>query len=151
MGPHSFFDLATIHILTTATLDRLRQLNPEGRSEIPEAPAELGVYGLFPAGVNWFLAMNATAESTTMLTSRRLVLSNSGTAEEVDELVVLVVVDDDEWVVLDELVLDVLFVVVDDVLLEVVDELLVTVWVEYRKAVVAPICVPLPPQATVTV
>lgn len=32
--PGTFFDLAPIHILTTATLDRLRQLYPEGRFEV---------------------------------------------------------------------------------------------------------------------
>jgi uncharacterized protein YcbX len=30
----TFFDLAVLHILTTATLDRLRQLYPEGRFEV---------------------------------------------------------------------------------------------------------------------
>jgi uncharacterized protein YcbX len=33
MPPQTFFDLATIHVLTTATIDRLRQLYPEGRFE----------------------------------------------------------------------------------------------------------------------
>lgn len=33
--PHgAFFDLATVHLLTTATLDRLRQLEPTGRFEV---------------------------------------------------------------------------------------------------------------------
>ena len=31
----TFFDCATVHLLTTATLDRLHQLYPEGRFEIP--------------------------------------------------------------------------------------------------------------------
>ena len=31
----TFFDCATVHLLTTATLDRLRQLYPQGRFEIP--------------------------------------------------------------------------------------------------------------------
>ena len=31
----TFFDCATVHLLTTATLDRLRQLYPRGRFEIP--------------------------------------------------------------------------------------------------------------------
>jgi uncharacterized protein len=30
----TFFDLATIHVLTTATIDRLRALYPEGRFEV---------------------------------------------------------------------------------------------------------------------
>jgi uncharacterized protein YcbX len=30
----TFFDLATIHVLTTATLDRLRELHPDGRFEV---------------------------------------------------------------------------------------------------------------------
>lgn len=33
MPSHTLFDLAVLHILTTATLDRLRQLYPEGRFE----------------------------------------------------------------------------------------------------------------------
>lgn len=33
MPPGTFFDLAVLHILTTATLDRLRELYPEGRFE----------------------------------------------------------------------------------------------------------------------
>jgi uncharacterized protein YcbX len=33
MASRTFFDLATIHLLTTATLDRLRELYPEGRFE----------------------------------------------------------------------------------------------------------------------
>ena len=31
----TFFDCATVHLLTTATLDRLHQLYPQGRFEIP--------------------------------------------------------------------------------------------------------------------
>ncbi len=34
MPPQTFFDLATIHVLTTATIDRLRELYPEGRFEV---------------------------------------------------------------------------------------------------------------------
>lgn len=34
MPPHTFFDLATVHLLTTATLDRLRELYPQGRFEL---------------------------------------------------------------------------------------------------------------------
>ena len=30
----TFFDVATVHLLTTATLDRLRELYPQGRFEI---------------------------------------------------------------------------------------------------------------------
>jgi uncharacterized protein len=33
LPPGTFFDLATIHVLTTETLDRLRELYPEGRFE----------------------------------------------------------------------------------------------------------------------
>jgi hypothetical protein len=33
MPPGTFFDLATIHILTTATIDKLRELYPQGRFE----------------------------------------------------------------------------------------------------------------------
>ena len=33
MAPRTFFDLATLHLLTTATLDQLRELNPTGRFE----------------------------------------------------------------------------------------------------------------------
>jgi hypothetical protein len=111
-----------------------------------------GLYFLLTLVVNLFLAMKATAESVTTLTSNRLVLSNSGTEdEEVDELVVLVVVVE-EWLVVDDVV-EVLLVVEDEdvLLVEKVVELLVTVSVEYRKDVVAPICVPLPPQDAVTV
>jgi uncharacterized protein YcbX len=34
MPPGTFFDLATIHVLTTATINRLRELYPEGRFEV---------------------------------------------------------------------------------------------------------------------
>ncbi|MFQ5950958.1 MAG: MOSC domain-containing protein [Candidatus Geothermarchaeales archaeon] len=34
MPPHTFFDLAVIHISTNATIDRLRELYPEGRFEV---------------------------------------------------------------------------------------------------------------------
>jgi uncharacterized protein YcbX len=34
LPPGTFFDLATVHVLTTATLDRLRELYPEGRFEV---------------------------------------------------------------------------------------------------------------------
>lgn len=34
MPEGTFFDLATVHVLTTATLDRLRELYPEGRFEV---------------------------------------------------------------------------------------------------------------------
>ena len=33
MPPHTFFDYAVLHILTTSTIDRLRELYPEGRFE----------------------------------------------------------------------------------------------------------------------
>jgi uncharacterized protein YcbX len=35
MPEGTFFDGATVHLLTTATLDRLRELYPEGRFEVP--------------------------------------------------------------------------------------------------------------------
>jgi uncharacterized protein YcbX len=34
MPPQTFFDIAVIHILTTSTINRLRQLYPEGRFEV---------------------------------------------------------------------------------------------------------------------
>lgn len=34
MPSGTFFDLAVIHVLTTATMDRLRELNPQGRFEV---------------------------------------------------------------------------------------------------------------------
>lgn len=34
MPPGTFFDLATVHVLTTATIDRLRELYPQGRFEV---------------------------------------------------------------------------------------------------------------------
>lgn len=34
MPPGTFFDLGIVHVITTATLDRLRQLYPEGRFEV---------------------------------------------------------------------------------------------------------------------
>src|SRR5919106_3440035 len=34
MPPQTFFDIAVIHILTTSTINRLRELNPEGRFEV---------------------------------------------------------------------------------------------------------------------
>ncbi len=34
MPPETFFDLAVVHVLTTATIDRLRELYPEGRFEV---------------------------------------------------------------------------------------------------------------------
>ena len=34
MPPETFFDLAVVHLLTTATMDRLRELYPQGRFEV---------------------------------------------------------------------------------------------------------------------
>jgi uncharacterized protein YcbX len=34
MPPETFFDFAVVHVLTTATIDRLRELYPEGRFEV---------------------------------------------------------------------------------------------------------------------
>lgn len=34
MPQHTFFDLAAIHVLTTATINRLRELYPQGRFEV---------------------------------------------------------------------------------------------------------------------
>jgi uncharacterized protein YcbX len=34
MPPRTFFDIAVIHLLTTSTIDRLRELYPEGRFEV---------------------------------------------------------------------------------------------------------------------
>jgi uncharacterized protein YcbX len=34
MPPGTFFDLATVHVLTTATINKLRELYPEGRFEV---------------------------------------------------------------------------------------------------------------------
>jgi uncharacterized protein YcbX len=34
MPAGTFFDLATVHVLTTATIDRLRELSPQGRFEV---------------------------------------------------------------------------------------------------------------------
>ncbi|MCH7606399.1 MAG: MOSC domain-containing protein [Chloroflexi bacterium] len=34
MPPGTFFDLAAVHLLTTATIDRLRELYPQGRFEV---------------------------------------------------------------------------------------------------------------------
>ena len=34
MPPGTFFDLAVVHVLTTATIDRLRELYPQGRFEV---------------------------------------------------------------------------------------------------------------------
>jgi hypothetical protein len=34
MPPQTFFDIAVIHILTTSTIDHLRELYPEGRFEV---------------------------------------------------------------------------------------------------------------------
>ncbi len=34
MPPETFFDVAVVHVLTTATIDRLRDLYPEGRIEV---------------------------------------------------------------------------------------------------------------------
>jgi len=34
MPPQTFFDIAVIHILTTSTINRLRELYPEGRFEV---------------------------------------------------------------------------------------------------------------------
>jgi uncharacterized protein YcbX len=34
LPPGTFFDLAVVHVLTTATIDRLRELYPEGRVEV---------------------------------------------------------------------------------------------------------------------
>jgi len=34
MPPGTFFDLAVVHVLATATIDRLRELYPDGRFEV---------------------------------------------------------------------------------------------------------------------
>jgi len=34
MPPETFFDLAVVHVVTTATIDRLRELYPQGRFEV---------------------------------------------------------------------------------------------------------------------
>ena len=34
LPPGTFFDIAVVHVLTTGTLDRLRELYPEGRFEV---------------------------------------------------------------------------------------------------------------------
>jgi uncharacterized protein YcbX len=34
MPPGTFFDLAGVHVLTTGTIDRLRELHPRGRFEV---------------------------------------------------------------------------------------------------------------------
>jgi uncharacterized protein YcbX len=34
MPPETFFDLAAVHVLTTATIDRLREVYPQGRFEV---------------------------------------------------------------------------------------------------------------------
>jgi uncharacterized protein len=34
MPPHTFFDVAVVHLLTTSTINRLRELYPEGRFEV---------------------------------------------------------------------------------------------------------------------
>jgi hypothetical protein len=34
MPDETFFDLGLVHVLTTATLERLRQLHPQGRYEV---------------------------------------------------------------------------------------------------------------------
>jgi uncharacterized protein YcbX len=34
MPPRTFFDIAVIHLLTTSTINRLRELYPEGRFEV---------------------------------------------------------------------------------------------------------------------
>ena len=34
MPPQTFFDIAVIHIFTTSTIDRLRELYPDGRFEV---------------------------------------------------------------------------------------------------------------------
>ena len=34
MPPQTFFDIAVINILTTSTINRLRELYPEGRFEV---------------------------------------------------------------------------------------------------------------------
>src|SRR5207247_5035433 len=35
LPPGTFFDCATVHLVTTATLDRLRELSPASRFEVP--------------------------------------------------------------------------------------------------------------------
>src|SRR5213080_2068280 len=46
LPPGTFFDLAVVHLLTTATLDRLRELYPQGRFEVrrfrPNVVVQLG-------------------------------------------------------------------------------------------------------------
>jgi uncharacterized protein YcbX len=53
MPTGTFFDLAPIHLLTTATLDRLRELYPQGRFEVRRFRPNLVV--LPPAGATGFV------------------------------------------------------------------------------------------------
>src|SRR4029077_12476277 len=48
MPPGTFFDLATVHLLTTATLDRLRELYPPGRFEVRRFRPNVVVTGTSP-------------------------------------------------------------------------------------------------------
>jgi uncharacterized protein YcbX len=43
MPPQTFFDIAVIHLLTTSTIDRLRELYPEGRFEVRRFRPNIGV------------------------------------------------------------------------------------------------------------
>ena len=60
----TFFDLATIHVLTTATLDRLRQVYPEGRFEVRRFRPNIVVQT--PAGETSFLE-NGWADRTLVI------------------------------------------------------------------------------------
>ena len=53
MPPGMFFDLATIHVLTTATLNRLRELYPQGRFEVRRFRPNIAVRPEYETPSSW--------------------------------------------------------------------------------------------------
>ena len=77
MPASMFFDLATIHVLTTATLNRLRELHPQGRFEVrhsgptsPCVPTTMTPSSWRPAGWREHFGSATTSCSRSPITAR---------------------------------------------------------------------------------
>jgi uncharacterized protein YcbX len=70
MPPQTFFDVAVIHILTTSTINRLRELYPEGRFEVRRFRANIIVESQFGESdfiENLWVGKNLTIGKETLL------------------------------------------------------------------------------------
>jgi uncharacterized protein YcbX len=72
MPQGTFFDLACVHLLTTATIDRLRELHPQGRFEVRRFRPNIVVA---PAGEKGFVENNWIGRTLALGDSVRLKLT----------------------------------------------------------------------------